>query len=260
MDLQLGGRTALITGGSRGIGLAVARALIEEGCTVHLAARAKPALEAARESLMAPGGPVVYLHVVDLAAEGTATQLAEECGDVDILVNNAGAIPRGGLIELGEAEWRSAWDLKPFAYIDLTRALYRKMQLRRRGVIINIICVGGQRPTAKYLAGGTANAALMAFTEALGGESVDHGIRVVGINPGLVATERMVSLMQADANQQLGDCTRWRDLLLRRPFGRPAEPAEIANVVAFVASDKASYISGTVITIDGGSTTRQAPL
>lgn len=259
MDLNLRGRTALITGGSRGIGLAIARALVEEGSNVRLVGRSIDALEAAKIKIDGGGGKA-SIHACDLSEPGAAKRLEQACEGIDILVNNAGAIPRGSVMEIDEEKWRTAWELKVFGYIDLTRMVYARMRERRRGVIINIIGVGGERPTGAYIAGSSANASLMAFTAALGGESVDFGVRVLGINPGLVATDRMVTLLRKDAQAQLGDPERWRELLRSRPFGRAAEPEEIAAVVAFLASDKASYVSGTIVTVDGGTTTRHPPL
>jgi NAD(P)-dependent dehydrogenase (short-subunit alcohol dehydrogenase family) len=259
MDLNLRGRRALITGASRGIGFAVARVLGQEGCEVRLAGRDAASLDRASGELAALGGKV-STHVFDLARTADQVRLAEVAGDVDILVNNAGAIPRGDLIALNDAQWRDSWELKVFGYINLTRALYARMKSRRNGVVVNVIGVGGERPTAAYIAGSTANAALMAFTCALGGESVDHGVRVLGINPGLVETDRMRDLLRRDAETQLGDAERWRELTASRPFGRAARAEEIADVVAFMASQRASYVSGTIVTVDGGSTTRQLPL
>lgn len=259
MDLNLRAKTALITGGSRGIGLAAARALREEGCTVRLVARTQESLDQAKK-LLGSAGQEVQAQACDLGQPNACERLQEISENIDILVNNAGAIPRGALIDVDSPSWRAAWDLKVFGYIDLSRMVYARMKMRQSGVIINIIGVGGERPSATYIAGSSANAALMAFTCALGGESVDFGVRVVGINPGMVATDRMVTLLKKDAERQLGDSTRWRELLRSRPFGRAAEPEEIASVVAFLASEKASYISGTVVTIDGGATTRQPPL
>lgn len=259
MNLELRGKTALITGGSRGIGFAAAQALVNEGCEVRLLSRSTETLEVAREAL-APAGVRVVTHACDLADPAALLGLGAIVEDVDILVNNAGAIPRGALTELDETTWRAAWDLKLFGYINLTRLVYSRMQARRRGVIVNVIGVGGERPTANYIAGSSANAALMAFTCALGGASVDHGIRVVGVNPGIVATDRMRELLMRDAEVRWGDPQRWRELLAQRPFGRAAEPSEVADVIAFLASERASYVSGTVVTIDGGATTRQTPL
>ncbi len=259
MDLNLRGRIALITGGSRGIGLAIARTLSDEGCVVRLVGRSRANLDAARAELENRGA-TVGTYACDLTEPG-AREIIETASDgIDILVNNAGAIPRGTVADVDDQKWRVAWDLKVFGYINLTRMVYARMKKRRQGVIVNIIGVGGERPTASYIAGSSANAALMAFTSALGGEGVDYGVRVVGINPGLVATDRMVTLLKRDAEIQLGDPARWPELLKSRPFGRAADPDEIASVAAFLASDKASYVAGTVVTVDGGSTTRQLPL
>jgi NAD(P)-dependent dehydrogenase (short-subunit alcohol dehydrogenase family) len=260
LDLGLHGKKALVTGGSRGIGFAIGRALALEGCDVELVGRSADHLLAARERLAAEG-----LHVsvrcCDLADPATRAALLDALdSELDILVNNAGAIPRGTLSSISEAEWRAAWELKVFGYIAFARAAYAHMTQRGQGVILNIVGTAGERPTAAYLAGSMANAALMAFTSALGGESVNHGVRVLGINPGVVATQRMQELLSRDAQAQLGDAGRWRELTRNRPFGRPAEPQEIADVAAFLVSTRASYVSGTIVTVDGGSTTRHPPL
>jgi NAD(P)-dependent dehydrogenase (short-subunit alcohol dehydrogenase family) len=258
MDLALKNKMALITGGSRGIGFAIARMLLSEGCAVTLVSRSDASLSQARTQLQRLG--TVETRICDLADAIEVRKLGEEAGDIDILVNNAGAIPRGSLTELGEDRWRSSWELKLYGYINLSRLIYVRMKARGHGVILNIVGVGGERPTAEYIAGSTANAALMAFTRALGGESVNHGVRVVGINPGMVATDRMITLLGQDAEKQLGDKERWRELLKSRPFGRAAEPDEIASVATFLVSDRASYVSGTIVTVDGGSVTRHPPL
>lgn len=259
MDLRLTGKKALITGGSRGIGLAVAQGLAAEGCRLHLAARSTERLEAARASLAASGNAVT-LHALDVAEPGAVERLAAAVPELDILVNNAGAIPAGSLEDVTEPSWRQAWELKLFGYINLTRAIYGRMKARRQGVIVNVIGVAGERPSAGYIAGSTANAALMAFTQALGGESTDHGVRVVGVNPGLIATDRMIDMLSTNAEKKFGDASRWRELIGDRPFGRPGEPAEVADMVTFLASERASYVSGTIVTVDGGSTTRVKPV
>jgi NAD(P)-dependent dehydrogenase (short-subunit alcohol dehydrogenase family) len=252
MDLGLSGRTALVTGASRGIGLAVARRLAEEGCALHLAARTEADLLKVADEISGRHRVAVAIHPVDLANGVNAAALALECDEVDILVNNAGAIPRGALTEMDEARWRQAWELKLFGYINLTREVYAAMRRRGQGVIVNVIGFAGEVPSAGYIAGSTANAALMMFTRALGGESHRFGVRVVGVNPGRTATDRLVTQMRAKAKAELGDAARWRELLKDLPFGRPAAPEEIADVVAFLASDRAAYVSGTVVTVDGG--------
>ena len=256
MELELRGKTALVTGGSRGIGRAVATVLAREGCHLHLAGRGLDDLERTRDEIVQAYGVDVKLHVTDLSDGGTARALAGSVGAVDILVNNAGAIPGGRIDQIDDATWKKAWDLKVFGTIGLAREMLASMQERRSGVIVNVIGLAGERPDANYLAGSGANAALMAMTRAIGAASVDHGVRVVGVNPGLVATDRMVKLLRAKAQNALGDAERWGELVHGYPFGRPAHANEIADVVCFLASARAAYISGTIVTVDGGAGAR----
>lgn len=249
MDLALTGKRALITGASKGIGYACARVLRQEGCHVHLVARSEAELAAAaRELREEPGGDITW-SACDLAVSANVDALAERCSDSDILVNNAGAIPAGPLEKIDEATWRAAWDLKVFGYINLCRRLYAHMR-GRGGVIINIIGVGGERPTADYAAGAGGNAALMGFTRALGGRSPVDRIRVVGINPGLIETERLRTMLRTHAANKLGDAERWREMV--DPQFPPGQPEHIAHAVAFLASPLSANTTGTIVTIDGG--------
>jgi NAD(P)-dependent dehydrogenase (short-subunit alcohol dehydrogenase family) len=257
MDLKLSGRTALITGGSRGIGLGVAQGLAAEGCHLHLTSRNAADLDAARSKILAAHKVNVTCHALDLSVSENAKKLAQACRDVDILVNNAGAIPQGTLTGLDEKTWRASWDLKVFGYINVTRDIYAAMCERKRGVIVNIIGGAGERPTAGYVAGSMANAGLMAFSRALGAESPNHGVRVVGLNPSATATDRGVTRWRNQAQKDLGDAERWRELTKGFPFGRPAEVKEVADVVVFLCSDRASYVSGTIISVDGGAAARK---
>jgi NAD(P)-dependent dehydrogenase (short-subunit alcohol dehydrogenase family) len=256
MDMGLAGRTALITGGSKGIGLAIAQMLAAEGCHLHLVARQQEDLEAARAILLAAWRVDVQIHAMDLAERGSAAELAARVQQTEILVNNAGSIPRGTLDEIEEDRWRQAWDLKVFGYINMSREYYRLMKARGKGVIVNILGNGGEALDAGYICGGAGNAALMAFTRALGGQSARDGLRVIGINPGPVATERLIGLMQKEAGTRFGDKSRWRELEQGFPFGRAATVEEIASMVVLLASDRSSYTTGTVITIDGGMVNR----
>ena len=258
--LNLAGRTALITGGTKGIGRAISEIMAAEGCNLHLAARTRTELEKVQWELSNTYGSTVNIHPADLSVSEEVSALAEACLGLDILVNNAGAIPVGDVCSIDEPTWREAWDLKVFGYINLTRGkgthVYADMRARAHGVIINVIGMAGETPKSNYVAGSAGNAALMAFTTAVGAEAIDFGVRVVGVNPGLTLTERLLYMQKIRAKETYGDESRWRELTSHLPYGRPADPEEIANLVAFLASDRASYINATVIPVDGGAHAR----
>ena len=258
MDLGLMGRSVLITGGSGGIGLATAHAFAAEGCALHLAARTADKLRAAREGISRDFDVPVAVHAVDLSRGENARRLAETCADVDILVNNAGAIPGGKIEEIDDDHWREAWDLKVFGYVNMMRALYAEMGARKRGVIVNVIGTAGDQRPADYAAGLSANSALATLTRALGGESLDHGVRVVGVSPGDMTNERGMEFMRRQAEKEFGDPGRWRERLSRLPGGRAATSEDVADAIVFLASPRAGYVSGTVLTVDGGLSSRRA--
>ena len=252
MDLGLRGRRALVTGASKGIGLACAEALAAEGCDLVLVARTAADLDAAAARLCARHGGTVVTRAVDLSDSAQVDALAAEFPERDILVNNAGAIPGGTLDQIEEARWRAAWDLKVFGYINMCRRFYALMRGRGRGVIVNIVGAAGESLDADYIAGSTGNASLMAFTRALGGAAPSDGLRVVGINPGPVLTDRLETLLRRRAQDTLGDSERWRETLSAMPFGRAGRVEEIAALAAFLASDLSGYTTGTIVTVDGG--------
>ena len=256
MKLELEGKTVLITGASKGIGLAAAHSFAAEGCHQQLAARDGVALAAAKEEIEKLHPVKVNIHPMDLAAPGAMVQLAEAAGHVDILVNNAGDIPSGPIESLDFAVVRRGFQLKVLGYMELTQIYYARMKAAGGGVIVNDIGNSGENWDANYIAGSTGNAAVMAFTRALGGVSLDDGIRVVGVNPGPVATDRMVKLMKRRALDTHGDEGRWEELFDNYPGGRPATPEEVAELMVFLASPRAGYITGTVVTIDGGIAAR----
>ncbi len=256
MDLGMRGMTVLVTGASKGIGLALAHVFAKEGSDLHLAARNGQAMEAAKAEIEAAHGVSVTVHALDLSSTAAMETLARDVGEIDVLINNAGDIPAGSLEIVDDAAWRKGFDLKVFGYITLSRAFYTKMKRGKGGVILNVIGNSGENWDASYIAGSTGNAALMSFTKALGGASLDDGVRVVGVNPGPVATDRMLKIMKRKAIDMLGDEGRWEELFDKYPGKRPATAEEVADLCAFLASPRAGYITGTVVTIDGGIAAR----
>lgn len=248
MNLELTGKTALITGASKGIGRASAECLAREGCNLHLAARTEADLARAADELRDQYRVEVRIHPADLGISQNVIALASACKDIDILVNNAGAIPGASITSADETTWRNAWDLKVFGYINLIRAIYPALAARGGGVIINVIGAGGEYPSAGYVIGASGNAALMALTRAIGGASRDEGIRIVGINPGPIATDRLHLLHRQLAATQGYDPEDESAGLL----AKAGKPEDIGSLVAFLASPRAAFINGTIITADGG--------
>jgi len=259
MELGLRGKKALVTGASKGIGRACAEVLAEEGCDVVLVSRTAADLEAARAAIVAKHNVAVRFYPLDLSDSRNVDKLAAECAETE-LVNNAGAIPGGDIAQIDEARWRTARDLKVFGYINMTRCFYALMAQRKKGVIINILGAAGENPDFDYIAGSSGNASLMAFTRAMGGAAPRDGLRVVGINPGPVMTERLVSLMRTRAQTHFGDAERWTEFMKPLAFGRAANPEEIAWMAAFLASDLSAYTTGSIITIDRGGSSRRSAL
>jgi len=257
MDLELSGKTALITGGSKGIGRAIAAALLAEGVWVTLTARDAAQLEATRAAL---GSDRVRVLPADLSSDAGRLQLLDVIETPDILVNNAGAIRPGRLAEMTMEDIRGDWDLKVFGYIHLCQQVLPKMAARGSGTVLNIIGMGGRANRAPYISGAAANAALIAFTQALGAEAQADGLRVLGINPAPTLTDRMTDFMKSRAREELGDAARWPEMVdpARFPFGRPANPEEVAALAVMLASPIVTYVNGTVIDLDGGGQWRDA--
>jgi NAD(P)-dependent dehydrogenase (short-subunit alcohol dehydrogenase family) len=196
----------------------------------------------------------VTSHSCDLSRTEHQAALVDVVGTVDILINNAGAVPGGTLDAVDEKEWRAAWDLKVFGYINLCRLLLPQMIERRSGVIVNVIGSAAVRPRADYIAGAAGNAALVGLTTALGADSMKAGVRVVGINPGMTVTARLETLLRDSAERKLGNPDRWEELIPTDPAAATAE--QVADVAVFLASERAGHISGTTITVDGGASAR----
>ena len=255
MDLRLTGKRAVITGGSKGIGLGCAIGLAREGCHVQLAARNDETLLRARASVLEAATNVeVETHSVDLSVSEHQMALVDAVGDVDIWINNAGAIPAGDIATVDERRWREAWDLKVFGYINLCREVYAVMEAKGSGVIINVIGAAAIRPQPSYIAGAVGNSGLVGLTTALGSRSLQKGVRVLGINPGLIITDRMEDILRREAVDQLGDGDRWEELIPVDPA--PGTVEQCADVITFLASPRASHISGTTLTLDAGASAR----
>lgn len=252
MNLELNGKVVFITGGSKGIGLACAEAFLAEGAKVAICSRFDENLKAAASSL-----PGVFTVAADLVDANAAVKAVEEveakAGPIDVLVNSAGAAKRSAPEELTPAIWRAAMDAKYFTYINVIDPVVKRMASRSRGVIVNIIGVGGKVATSIHLPGGAANAALMLATAGLGAAYGSKGVRVVGVSPGLTGTGRVAEGLAADAKLSNVSVEAARAKSIARiPLGRMATTEEIASTVLFVSSPRGGYITGTTVSVDGG--------
>jgi NAD(P)-dependent dehydrogenase (short-subunit alcohol dehydrogenase family) len=257
MDLQLQGKHVLITGGSRGIGLACAREFLAEGCTVSLVARNREPMDQALAELAAAGRVAGFCaDLADAAAAVRAVDEAEAAqGPIDILVNSAGAARRTPFPELTPQAWHEAMQAKFFTYVHVMDPVVKRMGARGTGAIVNIVGMGGKIAKPTHLAGGAANAALMLASAGLATAWGPSGVRVNAVNPSLTVTERLAEGFAADArlrNTTPEEVRRSAEAKL--PLGRMATPEDIANAVVFLASPRAGYISGAVLSMDGAAT------
>lgn len=256
MDLELGGKVVLITGGSKGIGLACAHAFAREGARVAIASRSPEHLAAARDELKQAGFDVT-IHVADLGDDQAAVRLVAEVehalGPIAVLVNSAGAAKRYPPATLTPKAWREAMDAKYFTYINAMDAVLNTMVPRGKGSIVNIVGAGGKVASPIHLPGGSANAALMLASAGLANAWGRKGIRVNVINPGATLTGRVQGSLDAQA-QLTGEDPN--DVLTTMeesiPLGRLGRPEEVADAALFLASERASYVTGALITMDGG--------
>jgi NAD(P)-dependent dehydrogenase (short-subunit alcohol dehydrogenase family) len=257
MDLQLHNQHVLITGGSKGIGLACAQAFLAEGARVSLVSRDQANLERARQTLQAQFA-TERIHTVaadlrEAQAALAALDSAEAAfGPVDVLVNSAGAAKRTPAPELTPEAWQDAMQAKYFTYIHTMNPAIQRMAARGAGNVVNVVGNGGKVASPIHLPGGAANAALMLASAGLAAAYGPQGIRVNAVNPGLTRTERLQEGLVADArNQGISTEQAMAQAVGRIPLGRMAEPEEIANAVVFLASAKASYITGICMSMDG---------
>jgi NAD(P)-dependent dehydrogenase (short-subunit alcohol dehydrogenase family) len=257
VDLGISGRVALVTGGSKGIGRAIAAGLAGEGCRIAIAARGAEALRETAEALGAKGAEVLSVSA-DLAEADAPGRVVEAVvarfGRLEILVNNAGAIRGGDFLTTPAEHWADDWKLKILGYVRMAQAAIPVMRSGRWGRIVNVIGAAARNPATTYMAGGIANAGLINFTRALADLAAPDGILVNAVSPGATATERWDRLIaqQAEAQGQPVEALR-AEVARKQPLGRIGQPEDIADLVVFLASERAGFLTGASITVDGGA-------
>ena len=259
MDLGLEGKTALVTGGSKSIGRAVARTLAAEGARVAICSRDEGALKDAAAEIERATGRRVEVVPGDLSRREDVTRVAvaslSRLGRLDVLVNNAGAIKGGDFLTTPDEDWLEGWSLKLLGYIRMAREVLPHMQRQGGGRIVNVVGAAARNPAATYMMGGTANAALVNFTKALSDLGARSNVLVTAVSPGPVQTERWDNLVAQQARAAGQDVETYvKERSHELPLGRIARPDEVADVVCFLASARASFLTGITITVDGGIT------
>lgn len=254
MDLGLKGKIVLITGGSKGLGLACAQAFIAEGARVAIASRSHENLEKARAAL-----GKVDTFAADLCQPRAAADMVDaverRVGAVDVLVNSAGAARRVGAEDLTPEAWHAAMDAKYFSYINVIDPLIKRMAARGHGAIVNVIGSGGKVATPTHIGGGAANAALMLATAGLANAYAGKGVRVIGINPGPTKTERVAHGLAADAKRDgVSEEEALKRMVQKMPMKRMPEPEEIAGIIVFAASERATFLTGAILSADAATT------
>src|SRR3990172_5472503 len=275
MELGLKGKTVLVTGGSKGIGRATARAMAAECARVMICSRSAPALEEAAGAIRRETGQAVEVVAADLSrldggesgAPAGGQRLGRAAGPVpkagagavhrlgrlDVLVNNAGAIKGGDFLAIPDEEWMTGWSLKLLGYVRMARAVLPQMRTQGGGRIVNVVGMAARNPATTYMMGGAANAALINFTKALADLGAPSNILVTAVSPGPVKTDRWDSLQRQQAAAAGKDLETFvKEQNRSFPLGRIALPEEVADLVCFLASDRASFLTGIAITVDGG--------
>jgi 3-oxoacyl-[acyl-carrier protein] reductase len=259
MDLELKGKVALVTGASKGIGKAIALGLAAEGARVAIVARDAGALDKVAAECRDRSRTDAVAVAADLSqldeVERVVREVKDRAGRVDILVNNAGAIRGGAFLQIPDAQWTDDWNLKLLGYIRMARAVFPLMQAQGGGRICNVVGAAGRNPTATYLTGGAANAALINFTKGLADLGAPSRILVTAVSPAATKTERWDSLMAQQAAAS-GRSVQELQAEAESPYklGRIATPGDIADVVCFLVSARASFVTGICVTVDGGAT------
>jgi NAD(P)-dependent dehydrogenase (short-subunit alcohol dehydrogenase family) len=254
---MLAGKTVIVTGGSRGIGRAIALRLAREGGNLVLTARDSAVLAKVVAEIESAGGVAASL-AADLRLPETPAALVDaalkEYGAIDIVVNNAGATKRGDFLALTDADWTDGFALKFFGAVRLTRSAWPHLK-QRHGSVLNIIGVGGRTPGPEFTIGGSVNGACMSFTKGLADIGIRDGVQVNAINPGSVRTERLRTLLKSQAEQHGGDVDAAIEEYVRKSnVVRLGEPEDVANLAAFVLSPQSRWLHGALIDLDGGYT------
>jgi NAD(P)-dependent dehydrogenase (short-subunit alcohol dehydrogenase family) len=257
MDLKLKGKTVLITGGSKGIGLACAQLLAAEGCVVAIAARDAGGLKDAASTIKKKSAgevKAITANLSSLAGIEAMTEAAKrELGRIDILVNNAGSIRAGAFLEIPDEQWVEDWNLKLLGYVRAARAVFPLMIAQGEGRIVNVLGAAARQVIPNYLVGGAANAALVNFTKGLSDLGAKHNIFVKAASPGAVQTERWENRMKLEAKAEGRTYEEVRtERIAAYPLKRIVTPAECADLVAFLASPRSDMLNGVTVTIDGG--------
>lgn len=257
MDLQLKGKTALVTGGSEGIGKGIAEVFAREGMDVAICARRKDVLEATAAAIAKETGRKIVPIVADLTKDEDAKNFVAKghaaLGRVDVMVNNAGSAPGGVIEHLSEADWAQSLQLKFMGYVRCLRYVLPIMVAQGGGRVVNLIGNDGVKPSYWEIAPGAANAAGQNLTMSLAGQYGKNNISFCAVNPGPVRTERWAGLVKAmsrDMKLSYEEADKLAPSSI--PMGRIAEVEEVANLVAMLASPLMHFVNGTMIEIDGG--------
>jgi NAD(P)-dependent dehydrogenase (short-subunit alcohol dehydrogenase family) len=259
MDLGLKDRVALVTGGSKGIGKAVALTLASEGARVAVVARDAGALDKVVAECADRGRNDAVAVAADLSrldeVERVVRAVHERCGRLDILVNNAGAIRGGAFLNIPDAQWIEDWNLKLLGYIRMARAVFPIMQAQEGGRICNVVGAAARNPAPTYLTGGAANAALVNFTKGLADLGAPSKILVTAVSPAATRTERWDTLIaQQAAATGRSVAELHQEAAAPYKLGRIATAEDIADMVTFLVSARAAFVTGICVTVDGGST------
>jgi NAD(P)-dependent dehydrogenase (short-subunit alcohol dehydrogenase family) len=257
MEKRLKGKTAIVTGASRGIGRAIAFRLAAEGAHTVLCARNRDLLEQAVKAIERDGARAAAI-AVDLremdAAKRVVDSAISNCGQIDIIVNNAGATKRGEFLQLTDDDWADGFALKFFGAMRLTREAWPHLK-KQAGSVLNISGVGGRMPGPQFAIGGSVNAALLSFTKAMADIGIRDRVQVNAINPGSIRTDRFRRMLEASAAEQGIDVeTAERKMIESSRTTRIGEPEDIAALVAFVVSPEGRFLQSALIDMDGGAT------